>query len=95
VNVHDVILRPVVTEKSTLSRELSNVITLAVDARANKNQIRHAVEQLFSVNVLDVRTIRMPRKSRRVGRFVGRKPEWKKAMVTLAEGQGIEFFEGV
>lgn len=95
MNLHEVILRPVVTEKSTVSREVGNVVTLAVNAKANKNQIRQAVEQLFSVNVMEVRTIRMPRKSRRVGRFVGRRPEWKKAMVTLAEGQAIEFFEGV
>ncbi|MAE93183.1 MAG: 50S ribosomal protein L23 [Deltaproteobacteria bacterium] len=91
----DVVLRPVVTEKSTLSRELANVVTLAVNPNANKSQIKEAVEEIWKVDVLDVRTIRMPRKSRRVGRFVGRKSEWKKAMVTLAEGQSIEFFEGV
>lgn len=95
MNTTDVILKPVVTEKSTVARELSNVVTLAVDPRANKHEIKRAVETLFEVQVLGVRTIRMPRKSRRVGRFVGRKPEWKKAIVTLAEGQGIEFFEGV
>jgi len=95
VNLHQVILRPVVTEKSTIAREAGNVVTLAVDPRANKHQIKDAVEQLFQVNVLEVRTARMPRKTRRVGRFSGRKPEWKKAMVTLSEGQSIEFFEGV
>lgn len=95
MNHHEVILRPVVTEKSTVARELANIVTLAVNPNANKQQIKHAVEQIWKVDVLDVRTIRMPRKSRRVGRFVGRKPEWKKAMVTLAEGQSIEFFEGV
>ena len=95
MNVHDIIRRPVVTEKSTVARELANVVTLAVDPRANKHQIKDAVEQLFNVSVLDVRTMRMHRKSRRVGRFVGRKPEWKKAIVTLVEGQSIEFFEGV
>ncbi len=95
MNLHEIIRRPVVTEKSTVARELSNVVTLAVDPRANKQQIRRAVEELFDVSVLDVRTIRMPRKSRRVGRTMGRKPEWKKAIVRLAEGQTIEFFEGV
>jgi large subunit ribosomal protein L23 len=70
-------------------------VTLAVDPRANKHEIRRAVEQLFDVKVVEVRTMRMPRKSRRVGKFVGRKPEWKKAVVELAEGQSIEFFEGV
>lgn len=95
MNVHQIIRRPVVTEKSTIARELSNVVTLAVDPRASKPQIRAAVEELFNVSVVDVRTIRMPRKTRRVGKFVGRKPEWKKAIVVLAEGQSIEFFEGV
>jgi large subunit ribosomal protein L23 len=95
MNLHDVILRPVVTEKTTVAREGGNVVTLAVDPRATKHQIRQAVQDLFQVSVTDVRTMRMHRKTRRVGRNMGRKPEWKKAMVTLAEGQTIEFFEGV
>ena len=95
MNVHDVIRRPVVTEKSNIAREERNVVTLAVDPRADKRAIRHAVETLFDVKVLEVRTLRMPRKSKRVGRFEGRKPEWKKAIVKLAEGQTIEFFEGI
>jgi large subunit ribosomal protein L23 len=70
-------------------------VTFAVDPRANKHDIQRAVEQLFDVSVVDVHTMRMPRKKRRVGRHVGRKPEWKKAIVKLAEGQSIEFFEGV
>lgn len=95
MNLHDVIRRPIVTEKSTIAREDRNVVTFAVDPRANKHQIRDAVQELFRVQVLSVHTMRMPRKSRRLGRFVGRKPEWKKAIVRLAEGQTIEFFEGV
>jgi len=95
VNVHEVIRKPLVTEKSTIAREEENVVTFAVDPRANKHEIRAAVEQLFDVRVEAVRTIRMPRKTRRLGRFVGRRPEWKKAIVRLAEGQAIEFFEGV
>jgi large subunit ribosomal protein L23 len=95
VNVHDVIRKPLVTEKSNIGREASNVVTLAVDPRANKHEIARAVEQLFDVSVVEVRTMRMPRKTRRVGRYAGRKPEWKKALVRLAEGQSIEFFEGV
>ena len=95
MNVHDIIRKPLVTEKSNIGREEGNVVTLAVDPRANKFEIARAVEQLFDVSVLEVRTMRMPRKSRRVGRFMGRKPEWKKALVRLAEGQSIEFFEGV
>ena len=95
MNPHDVILRPLVTEKSNIAREMGEVVTFAVDPRANKHDIRRATEILFSVEVTAVRTMRMPRKSRRVGRFLGRKPEWKKAIVSLAEGQTIEFFEGV
>jgi len=95
VNLHDVIRRPLVTEKSTVGRETANLVTLAVDPRASKHEIKRAVEALFSVDVVTVRTLRMPPKLRRVGKNVGRKPEWKKALVQLAEGQRIEFFEGV
>jgi len=95
VNVHEVIRKPLVTEKSSIGREEQNLVTLAVNPHANKHDIRRAVEELFQVNVLEVRTIRMPRKLRRVGKNAGRKPEWKKAMVRLAEGQTIEFFEGM
>jgi len=95
VRVHDVIRRPLVTEKSNIGREDQNLVTLAVDPRANKHEIKRAVEALFEVEVVRVRTMRMPRKTRRVGKFEGRKAEWKKALVELAEGQSIEFFEGV
>ncbi len=95
MKVHEIIRRPVATEKSTIARELSNVVTLAVDPRANKHEIRRAVETLFDVKVVTVRTMRMPRKTKRVGRTAGRKSEWKKAVVRLAEGQSIEFFEGI
>ncbi len=95
MRVESVIMRPLVTEKSTLGREVHNEVTFAVDPNATKHDVRRAVEQLFSVRVDAVRTMRMHRKSRRVGRFIGRRPEWKKAIVRLAEGQSIEFFEGV
>ncbi len=95
MNVYDVIQRPLVTEKSNIAREELNIVTLAVNPRATKYDIRKAVESLFSVQVLEVHTMRQPRKLRRVGKTAGRKPEWKKAIVRLAEGQSIEFFEGV
>jgi len=95
VNIHEVIRRPLVTEKSSIGRDEHNLATFAVDPRANKHDIRRAVEQLFDVNVLEVRTMRQPRKKRRVGMKIGRKSEWKKAIVQLADGQSIEFFEGV
>jgi large subunit ribosomal protein L23 len=95
MNLYDVIRRPLVTEKSSIGREENNLVTLAVDPRASKHEIKRAVEQLFDVEVVSVRTLRVPPKTRRVGKHVGRKPEWKKALVELAEGQTIEFFEGV
>jgi large subunit ribosomal protein L23 len=95
VNAHEVIRKPLVTEKSNIGREERNLVSFAVDPRATKPEIRSAVEQLFSVKVMDVHTLRMPRKTRRVGKTMGHKPQWKKAIVRLAEGQRIEFFEGV
>ncbi|MFP6564270.1 MAG: 50S ribosomal protein L23 [Myxococcota bacterium] len=95
MNPHDVIRRPLMTEKSTINREEGNVFTFAVDPRANKHDIRRAVESLFAVNVLEVRTMMQHRKKRRVGKHLGTRSEWKKAIVQVAEGQSIEFFEGV
>jgi len=95
MKVHEVIRRPLVTEKSTVAREEENIVTFAVDPRASKFDIKNAVESLFEVSVLEVRTMRMPRKKKRLGRFVGYRAEWKKAIVQLAEGQAIEFYEGV
>ena len=95
MNIHEVIRRPLVTEKSTIGREEHNLATFAVNPEANKHDVRRAVEALFNVEVEQVRTMRQPRKGRRVGRKIGRKTEWKKAIVKLAEGHSIEFFEGV
>lgn len=95
MDVHQVIQKPLITEKSSIGREEFNLATFAVDPRATKHEIRAAVEQLFSVEVKTVRTMRQPRKTRRVGAKVGRRAEWKKAIVELAEGHSIEFFEGV
>jgi large subunit ribosomal protein L23 len=95
VNIHEVIQRPLVTEKSTIGREEHNFATFAVNPAATKHDIRRAVEELFKVEVTEVRTMNQPRKSRRVGMKIGRRPQWKKAIVSLAEGQSIEFFEGV
>ena len=95
MNAHQVIQRPLVTEKSNLGREEGNLATFAVNPRANRREIQSAVEELFDVKVLAVRTMRQPRKTKRVGRHMGRRAEWKKAIVKLAEGQSIEFFEGI
>lgn len=95
LSVHDVIERPLVTEKSAIAREQKNVATFRVDPKATKHEIRRAVEQLFDVKVERVRTMQQQGKWKRVGKYVGRKPAWKKAIVELAEGQSIEFYEGV
>ena len=90
-----IIQKPLITEKSTIERELENIVTFRVDPRATKPQIKQAVEKLFDVKVIDVRTCRVRGKPRRVGRFEGHRPSWKKARVRLREGDNIEFFEGV
>jgi len=90
----EVVQGPIVTEKGTLVSEIGNQVVLRVHPHANKVEIRQAVEQLFGVKVEGVRTSRVLGKTRRVGRHIGRRPTWKKAYVTLAEGHSIEFFEG-
>jgi len=94
-DLHRVISAPVITEKGTLVSELGNQFVFRVRPEANKVEIRRAVESLFKVKVKKVRTIKYLGKTRRVGRSVGRRPAWKKAYVTLAEGQRIDFFESV
>ncbi len=90
-----IIHKPIITEKSTIERELYNIVSFAVDLRANKVEIKSAVETLFDVKVLEVRTSRVRGKTRRMGKHSGRRPDWKKARVQLREGDSIEFFEGV
>ncbi|NPV54065.1 MAG: 50S ribosomal protein L23 [Firmicutes bacterium] len=90
----DIIIRPMVTEKSTRMLE-QNKYTFIVDLRANKTQIKEAVEAIFKVKVKDVATTRIYGKIKRVGRFQGRTPERKKAIVTLEKNYSIPIFEGV
>lgn len=90
----EVIRSPLITEKGTMVGEVGNQILFEVDPTANKLEIRHAVETFFKVKVVKVRTSRVLGKRRRVGRVIGQRPLWKKAYVTLAEGQRIDFFEG-
>ena len=85
---------PRLTEKSVTQKELSNQVTFLVELTANKIEIKRTIETLFKVTVLNVNTIRMRGKEKRMGRYVGRRPSWKKAMVTLKEGDHIEYFEG-
>lgn len=94
-NIYQIIKAPHITEKGSLQKELHNQIAFKVDRRANKVEIRRAVETLFKTKVLHVRTVNMRGKKRRLGRNIGKRPDWKKAIVKLASGESIEFFEGV
>jgi large subunit ribosomal protein L23 len=103
-----IIKRPLLTEKGTRLKEtggqageeldpesVRSQLLFEVASDANKVEIRHAVEKLWNVQVVEVRTCVVRGKEKRVGRFVGRRANWKKAIVTLAAGQNVEFFEGV
>ncbi len=95
MRIQDIIRRPLITEKSSVQREDGNVLALEVDSRANKIEIRHAVEAQFKVKVADVRVANFRGKVRRQGRYTGKRPDWKKAYVRLAAGEKtIDFFEG-
>jgi len=91
-----VIKRPLVlTEKGERLKEKENKLLFKVDRRANKIQIKEAVEKIFGVNVLQVNTLIIRGHTRRIGRVQAKRPNWKKAVVTLKEGEMIQFFEGV
>jgi large subunit ribosomal protein L23 len=90
----DILLRPLITEKSTQMMQ-ENKYTFKVALAANKIQIRQAVEEIFKVKVLAVNTMRVMGKIKKMGRHSGRRPDYKKAIVKLAPGQTIGFFEGL
>jgi len=92
---YDIIRCPLNTEKTTLQKELFNQISFEVDRRANRTEIKDAVERVFNTKVLTVRTIQMKGKVKRRGQVVGKRRDWKKAIVRLMPGQRIDFFEGV
>jgi large subunit ribosomal protein L23 len=91
---YQIIRRPLITEKGTDLRDQTNQYLFEVAGDANKIEIKRAVESLFRVKVLQVRTLSVKGKPKRLGRFVGRTSDWKKAIATLKEGETIEFFEG-
>ena len=96
MRIQEVIRRPLITEKSTVLKDERGIVAFEVDARANKIEVKRAVEAQFKVKVAEVRSARMHGKVRRQGRYVGRRPDWKKVYVRLAPGEKpIEFFEGV
>ncbi|MCC7363689.1 MAG: 50S ribosomal protein L23 [Dehalococcoidia bacterium] len=91
---YGVLLRPIITEKTTVLTG-ANKYVFEVDVRANKNQIKEAVQVAFNVRVSDVNTMNMRGKPKRFGRRVVNRPDWKKAVVTLVPGDKIELFEGI
>jgi large subunit ribosomal protein L23 len=94
MNYYDVIIRPLVTEKTNHQKELHNQVSFEVDRRANRIEIKRAVEEGFKVRVASVRTLQMLGKTTQRGRIQGKRRDWKKAIVRLMPGERIEFFEG-
>lgn len=92
---HSIIKRPVLTEKSTALKSEGNIIIFEVAKNANKKEIKSTLEKLFKVHVEAVNTSIVRGKKRRMGRFEGKQPNWKKAVVRIREGEKIELFEGV
>ena len=90
-----IIRMPLVSEKSTNMRIKENKYVFKVDKKANKLEIKRAIEELFKVKVEDVTTMMMHGKPKRLGRFEGRRPDWKKAIVRLKKGETLELFETV
>lgn len=91
---HEILFRPIITEKSMLARENFNQYVFKVNPSATKLEISNAVEKAFGVKVLEVRTVNNFGKKKRRGRLMGKRADWKKAIVRLAQGDSIKYFEG-
>jgi len=94
VDPYDILIAPLVTEKSTMLREAHNQIAFRVSSRANKAEIKKAVESALKVKVESVNIVNVSGKRKRMGKFEGRKPSWKKGIVTLKAGEKVDLFEG-
>ena len=94
-DLYQIIKRPLITERGTHLKEKENKYLFEVAREANKLEIKRAVESLFRVHVTSVHTVSLKGKEKKVGRFTGKTPDWKKAVVTLREGDSIELIEGV
>jgi len=91
---YEIIKRPLNTEKTNIQKEIANQVTFEVDRRANRIEIKRAIETAFKVRVASVKTMQIKGKKKRRGRIVGKRRDWKKAIVTLMPGERIDFFEG-
>jgi large subunit ribosomal protein L23 len=92
---YDIIKRPLITEKTSIQKEAANQVSFEVDRRANRVEIKRAIEKIFNVRVSSVKTMQVKGKIKQRGRIVGKRKDWKKAIVTLLPGERIDFFEGV
>jgi large subunit ribosomal protein L23 len=92
---NEIIKRPLITEKTSIQKELYNQLTFEVDRRANRIEIKRAIETVFNVRVSGVKTIQVTGKIKQRGRITGKRRDWKKAIVKLMPGERIDFFEGV
>ena len=90
--LHDIVLRPVITEKSSSTQERQNTYVFEVALDVNKLQVKEAIERTFGVHVIDVRTFRVRGKVKRFGRYFGKRSNWKKAYVKLAKGDVLDLF---
>jgi large subunit ribosomal protein L23 len=94
IDLYDIVKAPRITEKGTRLKEKNNVLTFEVRTDANKLQVRKAIEGIFKVKVMDVTTVKIAGKKKRMGQRLGRRSDWKKAYVTLKPGEKIDIFEG-
>lgn len=94
MNRHDLILRPLLTEKSTALREELNKFCFEVRSNANRKEVKRAVEETLNVKVAKVHILNVLGKTKRLNRYVGKRSDWKKAIVTLKEGEKLDLFEG-
>jgi len=92
---YDIIKRPLITEKTSIQKEVSNQLSFEVERKSNRVEIKRSIEKIFNVKVIGLQTMQVKGKKKRRGRIVGRRRDWKKAIVTLAPGERIDFFEGV
>ncbi|MFC1500481.1 50S ribosomal protein L23 [Candidatus Zixiibacteriota bacterium] len=93
-SAQDIIIRPLITERAANMMEKENKVVFEVAVHANKNDIKRAVEELFEVTVMAVRTMNVKGKIKTMGKHSGRRSSWKKAIITLGEGDSLDFFEG-
>lgn len=92
---NEIIIRPLITEKTSIQKEMHNQLTFEVDRRANRIEVKRAIETIFKVRVAAVKTMQITGKTKQRGRITGKRRDWKKAVVTLLPGERIDFFEGV